>query len=146
MDLNLDWVRIDRNKLDLLDRFLSLAGDSLSTFRYFRNRPTSAIENHIVTVLLLADDHPVAYGHLDPDDSKIWLGIAVVQSAKGLGYGKLMMNYLIRFATEHKIEKLTLSVDKPNSTAIRLYIKNGFVKVGETEKYEIYEWLNENRG
>lgn len=113
-----------------MEKFLKTAGDSLNSFRYFRNRNFDAIDNHILTLIGIADNKPVSYGHLDKENDTIWLGLAVVESYKGKGLGKDMMEQLINSARSMNIPKITLAVDKSNLVAQRLYKNYGFVNKG----------------
>jgi GNAT superfamily N-acetyltransferase len=119
--------------LQLLQQFLNTAGSSLETFRYYNKRPLSVTANHFCTLLLLSDDRPVAYGHLDPEKEKVWLGIAVVDAFKGRGLGKKIMDLLIAKAREKKCPGIFLSVDKQNTQAIRLYQHYGFTIVQDLD-------------
>lgn len=113
----------------LLDEFLQNAGESLSSFRYFNTRPTSVIENHLVTAVLIHNISVVGYGHLDKYNDIIWLGIAVSEMATGNGFGKLMMSFLVTRADEMNLLVITLTVDKNNVKAIKLYQRFGFIFV-----------------
>lgn len=114
---------------DLLDEFLKNAGGTLSSFRYFNTRPTSVIENHFVTAVLIQNSSTVGYGHLDKDNDIIWLGIAVSEMATGKGFGRLMMSFLVTRADEMNLPVITLTVDKNNIKAIKLYQRFGFLYV-----------------
>ena len=129
--------RIDyRNKKDV-SKFIDLAGTSQNTFRYFKTRDISILKNHLLTLLVYNEDKdPVGYGHLEPEDDKIWLGICVIESALGKGIGKQIMNELISFGNDHNL-CITLSVDFDNIPAITLYKKMGF-KVIKNTKNIIY--------
>jgi ribosomal protein S18 acetylase RimI-like enzyme len=107
----------------LIDEFLKNAGQSLVTFRYFKNRPISIIENHACTIVLSKPDKIVGYGHLDKENDKTWLGICIAESEKRKGCGKIIMNYLIEYAKSHCISNLYLTVDSSNTSAINLYEK-----------------------
>lgn len=111
----------------LLERFLDTANSSLNAFRYFSSRGYEVLRDHIGTLLLLKDGEPVVYGHLDKAGDTIWLGIAAIESQKGLGLGKLMMRHLIELGYQSKLSKLTLRVDKDNTAAFNLYRSNGFI-------------------
>lgn len=117
--------------LQLLQEFLDNAGNSLDTFRYYSKRPLSVTAQHLCTLLLINDNKPVAYGHLDPEKERTWLGIAVLSSLKGRGFGKRMMDLLISKAREKHCPEIFLSVDKENKAAIRLYQSCGFTIVQE---------------
>lgn len=129
--------RIYNNSSDLalLGRFVEEAGESLLTFRYFSSRQLNVIKDHLVTLLILEGEKPVAYGHLDPDKDLVWLGICVSAEYAGKGYGGAVMKYLTDTAKEEKVPEIILKVDAINSKAIQLYRKFGFedieVKEGE---------------
>ncbi len=74
---------------------------------------------------------PVAYGHLDFDGQKIWLGVCVSDKYHGTGLGKAMVNELINFSKKNSVEEINLSVDKENVAAFSLYQKTGFTVIGE---------------
>jgi ribosomal protein S18 acetylase RimI-like enzyme len=61
------------------------------------------------------------------------LAIAVVPSARGRGIGKALLEALLRRARDAGHEGISLSVDKLNDGAIRLYEQHGFRRVGENE-------------
>lgn len=109
-----------------LSFFLKNAGKSLVSFRYFNSRAIEIIKQHLVTVLLYENFIPVGYAHIDNENSIQWLGIAISDSKRGNGYGKLLMKYLIDFTVLHKIEIINLSVDGGNLGAIHLYEQFGF--------------------
>ena len=120
--------------LNLLKLFLSNAGDSLVTFRYFSTRPLEIIKNHKYTIILLKDKvEPVAYGHLDPEGGIIWLGICVSEKHIGNGYGSLIMTKLLKEADSTSVKQIFLQVDKDNINAVNLYKKFNFEIVEEKE-------------
>jgi ribosomal protein S18 acetylase RimI-like enzyme len=121
----------------LIDSFLKNAGDSLKFFRYFNKRPVSAIAGHLVTCLLIDHEKPVGYGHLDLENEIVWLGIAVIDSGKRKGYGKIIMSFLIDFASKSQINEINLSVDKNNHAAIQLYTFFEFEIVSELNEFSI---------
>ncbi len=118
---------------ELLEEFIATMGNSSDSFRYFKTRPISVIENHICTVLLLLNDRPIGYGHLDKEGNDVWFGIAVAQDFVGQGKGKLIIQYLVDKADYLKLSDIKLSVDKSNEQAIKLYNSYGFVKFYEKD-------------
>ena len=76
------FVRIGEANLDLLSRFLSNLGEAAKSFRYYQKRHLSVIQNHVVTLVTLEGDVPVAYGHLDEEGGEVWLGICVTPAQK----------------------------------------------------------------
>ncbi|QEC41047.1 GNAT family N-acetyltransferase [Pseudobacter ginsenosidimutans] len=116
----------DTRHLGLLQDFLNSAGKSLLTFRYYSKRPLTVVGQHLCTLLLMSDEQPVAYGHLDRENEKIWLGIAVAEGYTEKGLGRKMMDQLIGKARQNSWSEIFLSVDKSNSAAIPLYQTYGF--------------------
>ena len=114
-----------------IELFLTLAGKSLITFRYFDKRPVSIINNHLVT--LVAEDTSsseiVGYGHLDPEGDKVWLGVAVAEGNEGKGIGGEVVRKLKEHAQYLQLSNIYLSVDEDNRSALVLYQKEGFQKV-----------------
>lgn len=117
---------INTDNLDILQEFVDNIGDSVKSFRYFSTRQLSIISNHLLTIVVLVDEKPVGYGHLDQEKDVIWLGIAVTENNKGKGLGKLIMNFLIDYADTQKINEICLSVDLENTVAVEMYKKYDF--------------------
>jgi GNAT superfamily N-acetyltransferase len=125
-------IKINNNNINLLTDFISNLGESSKTFRYFNTRNVTVIENHLVTIMLTDEEgKPYSYGHLEPFDERIWLGICVTHQYIGKGFGKVILNELIKIAKEKKVEVISLSVDKDNISAINLYEKNNFIRTNE---------------
>lgn len=68
------FLELNKGNISMLNQFLSNAYDIQNSFRYYSVRPTSVIEDHLYTVLLITNKEPVGYGHLDPENSTVWLG------------------------------------------------------------------------
>ena len=134
-------VEISQKDDGLLQQFLKKATEARKSFRYFETRDISILKNHLYTILVLEDEIPVGYGHLDYEEN-IWLGICVADENQGKGIGKLIMTDLIENAKNKKLEKVRLTVDKANKSAIRLYEKNGFEIVDSSKEHYL---LMENR-
>ena len=115
-------TNINTGDYKLLETFISSCGTSLDTFRYFKTRPFSIIQNHLTTLLAINDNGiPVAYGHLDLENGIVWLGICVSETHLGKGYGNFMMQALMDEADRLKLQEINLTVDKNNLNAVRLY-------------------------
>ena len=134
----MEFVQVKYPDVTLLQQFIDEAGASLKSFRYFQKRPLEVIKNHACTFLLVDDEEPVAYGHLDKEDNTIWLGVAVIEAYLGLGLGAMMMKKLIEFAKENNIPVIKLSVDNNNSSAISLYKKLGFILHEKKEGFNFF--------
>ena len=109
-------------------------------FRYFNTRkPVDAVSNHVITLIGLINDTPIAYGHIDysKDENKDWLGICLLEGYQGKGYGKQIMNKLIDTFNNTDIDTLYLTVDKDNTIAISMYKKYSFNIIDEEESYYI---------
>jgi ribosomal protein S18 acetylase RimI-like enzyme len=126
------FKKITFNEIDEVKNILLIAGNSLESFRYYQNRDFNAINNHVITVLL-TDNHNrnISYGHIDFDGSTYWLGIMVIESEVGHGWGRKMMAFLIEFCDNNDIVVVKLTVDKSNLKAIDMYKKFGFQIVEE---------------
>ena len=71
------------------------------------------------------------YGFVDERTPE--LAIAVVPSARGKGVGSALLEALLARAREAGHEAISLSVDRNNAGAIRLYEQHGFQRVAETD-------------
>jgi ribosomal protein S18 acetylase RimI-like enzyme len=58
------------------------------------------------------------------------LGMGVIQGFRGIGIGAALMDYALRWAAEHRFEKINLGVRASNERARALYRKFGFVEEG----------------
>ena len=135
----LDFIKVrSENEVFLLQSFLTKAGKSLETFRYFNKRSFEVVKEHSYTVILKKGDELLGYGHLDKEDTKHWLGICITEAYLGLGYGKILLHHLVEKAKELKIKELCLSVDTNNLSAKKLYKQFNFCleKSGVVEYYK----------
>jgi ribosomal protein S18 acetylase RimI-like enzyme len=70
------------------------------------------------------------------------LGMAVLQTSRGLGIGTALLRYTLEWAARHNIEKVNLGVRASNQRAQALYRRFGFVEEGRRVK-EIKDLANE---
>jgi ribosomal protein S18 acetylase RimI-like enzyme len=131
-------VSVKHENIYLLKDFIKNMGEAVKSFRYYETRSVEIIKNHLVTFLILEMESPVAYGHLDKEDNTVWLGICISPEYSGMGYGKIMMTTLIDEAKKINIEKVLLTVDKDNLTAIRLYEMFNFKKIAVENNHYKY--------
>lgn len=131
-------VSINKENESILSDFLIALGNQPS-FRYFESRTFDALNNHLCTYVVLFDNKPVGYGHLDRENGITWLGIAIIDAFQGYGIGKLIMSLLLSHARLHSVESIRLSVDNDNLTAIKLYEKLGFRLIEKRDKFGFYE-------
>jgi ribosomal protein S18 acetylase RimI-like enzyme len=124
----------------LVERFLAKLVKGAAQFRYFQKRPVSIIQNHLTTAITLDPrGGPVAYGHLEKEDGKLWLGLAVADDHLNQGLGKSMLNFLVNDAADKGESAVCLAVDKDNIIAQGLYQSAGFAKIGEYPAYYLFE-------
>jgi GNAT superfamily N-acetyltransferase len=106
--------------------FLSACAHELTTFRYFATRPISVFNNHAFTYVVYMNNTPIAYYHLDNDETTLWFGVCVLANYQNSGIGQLCLTHLKSMCRIHSIFDVNLSVDSSNTKAISLYLKNGF--------------------
>ncbi|MCP5143850.1 MAG: ribosomal protein S18-alanine N-acetyltransferase [Gammaproteobacteria bacterium] len=63
------------------------------------------------------------------------LNICVAPAYRGLGYGRCMMDELLRIARRHKAEDMYLEVRPSNLAALSLYKQLGFRQIGMRRGY-----------
>ena len=61
--------------------------------------------------------------------------VAVNSACRGKGYGKILVNHLLKQSELEKALFVTLEVRKSNANAIALYEKCGFKKIGERKNF-----------
>lgn len=77
-------------------------------------------------------NRPSGYLSLKSENDALFISkIYVLVEDRGLGHGKLMMNYATQKAKENKLNQLRLTVNKYNSKTIAAYERMGFVKLRE---------------
>lgn len=124
---------VTSNNLKKLNILLDNAGKTLKTFRYYNTRSFDVIKNHLLTIIFIEDNIPVAYGHLDEEKNKIWLGIMVVEKKLKQGFGKKIMDYLKSYIKKNNLDNIFLTVDPKNTDAIFFFKKNKFKIIGLSE-------------
>lgn len=132
----MEIIQIDETNINLVREFI--ATNHSPNFRYFKTRTIeSVLPNHLFTAVLRDQltNEIIGYGHLDNDNSnnKIWLGICIIESAQGKGYGKELMNKLVSKAKELNLNRIHLTVDKENYKARLLYQKFNFKEISSTD-------------
>lgn len=134
----MELVNVKSGYIHLLRRFIDQMGIAATTFRYFSKRPVEVVNSHLATFLLIENEQPVAYGHLEDEGGCVWLGICVLPDYYGKGYGKLMMRALVDNAKKLNVNTISLTVDKVNEAAIRLYEHFNFQKLDSVDSYYKY--------
>ncbi len=124
----------------LVERFLAKLVKGAVQFRYFQKRPVSIIQNHLATAITLdPTGSPIAYGHLEKEGGKLWLGLAIADDQVNKGLGKSMLNFLVSNAATKGESAVRLAVDKDNFIAQGLYQSAGFTKIGDYPTYYVFE-------
>lgn len=137
----MDIIQITPQDHRLVRGFLDIAGaGTLEKFRYFNSRPLEIMNEHLATFVIRHQAQSIAYGHLDPENEIIWLGIAIAKGFQGQGLGTLLMTHLLTYARLHDLKMLKLAVDTDNNAAIFLYKKFGFKASSKTEQVTFMEW------
>ncbi len=114
---------------------LNISKDGQKTFRYFKNRNTNIISNHLVSKIFYMDNKIFGYYHIELEKENYWFGILIADEFVGKGFSKILMQDAINESKNLSIP-LTLTVDKNNLAAFNLYKKYNFVILEEKE--EIY--------
>lgn len=133
-NLKLEITEVSTDSRFLVSNFLKTIPISKKSFRYFDSRDLNCLDNHLITLIFQTGQRPVAYGHLDSDEGKVWLGVCVSDDYHGNKLGQKMMQHLFKCAEKLKLSKINLSVDKNNKVAYNLYIKMGFTLERDNEK------------
>ena len=82
--------------------------------------------------LLREDDDVIGYVGVQRREQELFLSkIYLLASARGQGYGKRMMDFVIEHARKHGYGRITLTVNRNNTDTIAAYYKLGFIKTGE---------------
>jgi predicted acetyltransferase len=102
-------------------------------FRYYNNRNKSDFDNHKYHMLVCIDNNIVGYGHLDPEDDFVWLGMFVLSKFRNAGIGDVIVKHLISKSNKN----IQLTVDKDNHNALKLYLNNQF-KIFLTDEQKHY--------
>ena len=97
----------------------------------------SVIENFVYEAFVLETDGNIV-GHTITmttcGDTDI-LSIAVLPSFRRMGLGKMLMENIVKSAEKHGVSDIFLEVRKSNTSAISLYEKFGFEKIGERKNF-----------
>lgn len=146
-DLIFKYIKFNEEGITLLKYFLENAGESLSKFRYFDSRNIDCISNHLVTLLLMFNNSPIGYGHLDKENEIIWLGICISEKFTNKGLGTIILDRLLSDSKKLNIAKVNLTVDKDNIIAIRLYLRIGFKteNANKTDRFLLMSYDNKQQ-
>ncbi len=110
-------------------------------FRYFQDRKVEvAIQTHLYTILEIENDTIRGYGHIDYNESlnRYFLALCVLPPYQKMGIGSSIIKSLLDYADRNSIE-LYLSVDKNNTIAQSIYLKNAFYLDEEKPTFFFYK-------
>ena len=87
-------------------------------------------------IFILSHPKPVGYlnARVTRDGIEI-ISILVDKKFRAIGIGKSLLNKLLNFALKKKIQNIFLEVSVENLTAINLYKKFNFIRVGKRKNY-----------
>lgn len=108
---------------------------------YFHNFTTKEkiledLENPLLRYYLLEREEVYGYVSLWVDEDKAQINsIVIIKEYRHLGYGKYLLNFVIKKLTEETVKDLTLEVRPSNEAALNLYLKQGFKQVAVRKNY-----------
>ncbi len=88
--------------------------------------------------LVVACEGETILGYMDfwhVDTELTVINVAVHPQSRGLGVGSYLMEYLIKYGTEYKVEQVFLDVRESNTAAIALYKKFGLKPIDVRRGY-----------
>ena len=92
---------------------------------------------------MIKDNYVIGYGQIIFSKGAFFIvNFGIVQQYRGRGYGKILLNELIYIAHKTGIKELYIQVDKRNYIAERLYLENGFERIGNIS---FWKWDNKVR-
>lgn len=137
--------------------FQKLAGDSETgaVFHPHSFTPEQALKIAHYTgqdyyAAMLLDDMMVGYGILRGRDEGYeipYIGVVVSAASRGLGLGRMMMDYLHAVARIGGVKTIMLKVYKSNEAAVQLYRRMGYIlsDLNEREWKGVFEMGEESR-
>ncbi|MDC9722594.1 MAG: GNAT family N-acetyltransferase [Urechidicola sp.] len=115
------------------EHYTKIIGSAQVTYMLNKYQTVSSIENQVVEGyqyhLVYADKIPVGYLSFIKKEQSLFLSkIYVLNSERGKGIGKFMMDFLQQKAIENNLHSISLTVNKQNTVAIKAYKKMGFIR------------------
>lgn len=138
----MEFLKINIYNIDIIKNFFNI--NNSIYFTYYKTRIyENAIKNHVYTVIAKYNSDIIGYGHIDYQD-KYWIGLYIHDNYQNKGYGKILLNHLIKISKELFINNLYLSVNIENTIAIHIYNKFGFKVIKKNNKNIIMCLTDEN--
>ena len=139
--MNLSDIKISKMNIDdlnIIKNNLLTDFDNFWTFDILKNE--LECKNSLYFVAKLNNEiHGFAGIQIILDECEL-MNIVTKKAYRKNGIGNLLLNLIINKSKELKLTKINLEVSNTNITAINLYKKAGFIKVGLRNKY----YNNEN--
>lgn len=123
--------------ISILDEILTIENESFSV-PWSRKSFEDAFESDTVNIFALKDDNSHIVGFacvLTLDYEAELLNIAVKPCYRGCGYGRILMEFVEKYCSNHEISTIYLEVRESNISARTLYSRFGFVEIGVRKKY-----------
>lgn len=138
----MEFLKINSSNIDILKNFFNI--NNSKYFTYYKTRLyENSIKNHVYTVIAKHNNDIIGYGHIDYQD-KYWIGLYIHDNYQNRGYGKILLNHLIKISKDLFINILYLSVYNENIVAIHIYKKFGFKVIQKNNKNIIMSLIHEN--
>ncbi len=84
-------------------------------------------DGYIFYSALNKDNEMIGFAVFKPEEDRLFISkLYVEKSSRGKGYGSEMFNKAIEVAREHKLDRMYLTVNKENESAINIYKHKGF--------------------
>ena len=115
--------------------FIPIIGKAQVDYMLGKFQSTKAISEQIKNgysyYLLKTDSDYVGYTGICPKEDELFLSkLYIGESRRGKGFGKNVIEFLQELAREKGLSKITLTVNKNNTDAIRAYEQFGFTNLG----------------
>lgn len=127
---------IRQMQIDDLEQVMEIENEAFSVPWTMNGFFTFLIRND--TLFLVAEDNGEICGYagivMVPGDGDI-TNIAVKESRRGNGIGRMLVKELIKESEEQGVSRVFLEVRKTNAPAIGLYEKMGFAQIGIRKDY-----------
>ena len=136
LETNYKIIEVNEDNKHLLAEFIKdIKSDS---FRYFRNRDESVINNHVLTVLLIDNNKIFGYAHIDKETlyNQYWFGICLYNEYHNKGIGNKLMKYVLNHYKVKYLKEIYLTVDNTNIAGQKIYYKNGFNEMNSNSDYK----------
>ncbi len=91
---------------------------------------TEQITNSFVYFLLLEKGVPIGYVSIIIKQKELFLSkFYIVADERNKGFGRQLINFLIKYAIKYDAQKISLTVNKYNIDSINAYQKMGFINI-----------------